>query len=194
MLWSSASIPGRPALLVVDASHNLHGWESEFCDRLYAGLRRRGLCLKSEEPVRVTQPGQLAPLLEGASPFNSILLLGHGVEEGLAEDARLDGYWEWLNRQEGLPQLLLAVCMWESYDAALSEKVLDTRDGFAPLAVAQKSPLTVREASLYFLKFFTELDLHSADEITGRMAWFADSKARELLKRRRLPGVVGARC
>lgn len=194
MLWSSASIPGRLALLVIDASHNLDGWESEFCDRLHAVLRKRGLCLKSEEPVRVTQPGQLAPLLEGASPFNSILLLGHGVEDRLAPDSRLQAYWDWLDRQEGLPKVLLTVCMWESYDPGLSERILSASDGFAPMAVVQKSALSARAAGLYFLKFFTELELHSAEAITGRMVWFSDSKARELVKRRRLQGVVGARC
>jgi hypothetical protein len=194
MLWSSASIPGSPALLVIDTSHNLHGWESEFSDRIYSGLRKRGLCLKSEGPVRVDSPEELAPHLKDAAGLNSILLLGHGIEESLAPDERLEAYWEWLDGQDWLSPLLSAVCMWESYDPGLSERILAASDGFAPMAVAQKSPLSPREAGLYFLKFFTELDLHSKEAITGRMVWFSDSKARELLKRRRLPGVVGARC
>ena len=193
MLWSSASIPGRPALLVVDASHNLHGWESEFCDRLHSSLRKRGLCLKSESPVRVDSPEELVQHLKDAE-LNSILLLGHGTEAILPPGETIEAYWEWLDAQEWLPPILSAVCTWEDYDAALSERILAASDGFAPMAVAQKSPLSPREASLYFLKFFTELDLHSEDAITGRMVWFSDSKARELLKRRRLPGVLAARC
>ena len=44
------------------------------------------------------------------------------------------------------------------------------------------------------LKFFTEMGLHSSDDITGKMVWFSCSKARELLRRRRLVGKVGVRC
>ena len=194
MLWSSASIPGKPALVVVDASLDLHGWESQFCDRLYSILKKRNLCLKSDGPVRVKAPGELEPHLKGAGAFNSILLLGHGDQEGPGPSKGVGAYWSWLASQEWLPPLLLAVCTWESHDPALSDRILGGSDGFAPLAVAQKSPLSPREAGLYFLKFFTELDLHSKEAVTGRMVWFSDSKARELLKRRRLPGLVGARC
>ncbi len=192
MLWSSASIPGKPALLVVDASGDVQGWESQFCDRIYSSLRKRGLGLKSDGPVRVREPGELAPHLKAGAGLNSVLLLGHGAGGASAEG--VGAYWSWLAGQEGLPPLLLAVCTWESHDPALTDRVLGGSDGFAPLAVAQKSPLGPREAGLYFLKFFTELDLHSEDAITGRMVWFSDSKARELLKRRRLPGLVGVRC
>ena len=199
MLWSSVSIPGKPALLIVDTSHNLHGWESRFCDRIYSSLRKRGLCLKSEGPVRVHGPDELEPhllepYLKDDQGLNSILLLGHGTEEALTPGERMGAYWAWLAAREWLPPLLLAVCTWESYDPALTDRVLGASGGFAPMAVAQKSPLSPREAGLYFLKFFTELDLHSEDAVTGRMVWFSDSKARELLKRRRLPGLVGARC
>ena len=191
MLWSSASIPGKPALLIVDASGDVQGWESQFCDRIYSSLRKRGLDLKSEGPVRVREPGELSPHLRDAG-LNSILLLGHGG--GGTSGEGIEAYWSWLAEREGLPPLLLAVCTWESHAPALTDRVLGGSDGFAPLSVAQKSPLGPREAGLYFLKFFTELDLHSEDAITGRMVWFSDSKARELLKRRRLPGLVGVRC
>jgi hypothetical protein len=179
--------------MIVDASHNLHGWESRFCDRIYSSLRKRGLCLKSEGPVGVHGPDELEPHLEDAG-LNSVLLLGHGTEEGLAPGERMGAYWAWLAAREWLPPLLLAVCTWESYDPALTDRVLGASDGFAPMAVAQRSPLSPREAGLYFLKFFTELDLHSEEAITGRMVWFSDSKARELLKRRRLPGLLAVRC
>ena len=50
-----------------------------------------------------------------------------------------------------------------------------------------------REGGLFLLKFFTELDLHSEVNMTGRMAWFSWSKASELLKRRQLTGRFGLR-
>ena len=82
----------------------------------------------------------------------------------------------------------------EDYDPETTHDILKSPTNFAPLAVAQGSPLTPREAGLFFLKFFIELDLHSSDEISGRMVWFSWSKARELLRRRRLTGVVEVRC
>ena len=103
-------------------------------------------------------------------------------------------YWAWLNSQVELPPLVFAACTWESYDPSVSREILESPDTFAPLALAPQSPLTPREASLFLLKFFTELDLHSTDSITGRMVWFSHSKARELLRRRRLAGKVGLRC
>ena len=53
--------------------------------------------------------------------------------------------------------------------------------------------MTGREGGLFFLKFFTELHLHSEVDMTGRMAWFSWSKATALLKRRRLKGSFGLR-
>ena len=194
MLWSSASIPGKPALLIVDASRNLHGWESQFCDRIYSSLSKRGIRLTSEGPVRARDARELDSRLKDGAAFNCILLLGRGTGEGLASGEGVGEYWHWLAAQQWLPPLLLAVCTWESYDPALTDRILGGSDGFAPMAVAQKSPLDPREAGLYFLKFFTELDLHSEEAITGRMVWFSDSKARELLKRRRLPGLLAVRC
>ena len=44
------------------------------------------------------------------------------------------------------------------------------------------------------MEFFTELELHFEDSITGKMVWFSGSKARELLRRGRLLGKSGVRC
>jgi len=179
---------------MVDASRNLEGWEFEFCDRLYASMRRRGLLLKGSAPARVEQPEDLASHLEPQDAFNCILLFGHGDGEHVPHGADLRGYWAWLNSHTTLSPKLFAVCTWESYDPVTGQEILESPNSFAPLALAPQSPLTPREASLFFLKFFTEMELHSSDSVTGRMAWFSCSKARELLRRRRLPGKVGLRC
>jgi hypothetical protein len=92
----------------------------------------------------------------------------------------------------GSPKLV-ALCTWEEYLADLSQDVLDCK-GRAPLSVVQQSPLTQRAAGLYLMKFFAELDLHSTDEITGKIVWFSASKAREVLTRRKLGGKFGVRC
>ena len=190
MLWSSTSISGKPTILVVDASCNAAGWESEFCDRIFAAMKRRGLLLRGSSPVRVEDPGFLRPHLEPDEGPNCIFLLSHGNE---ATAAGLKSYWEWLNSYSQ-PAKLFASCTWESYDPELTQEILKSPRTFAPLALAQQSPLTPREAGLFMLKFFTEMGLHSSDDITGKMVWFSCSKARELLRRRRLVGKVGVRC
>ena len=136
----------------------------------------------------------MLPHLEPQEAFNCILLCSHGERDGVSPGASLRSYWSWLNSRAGLLPKLFAVCTWESYDSAVSQEILGSPESFAPLALAPQSPLTPREASLYLLKFFTELDLHSDDGITGRMVWFSWSKARELLRSRRLTGTFGVRC
>ena len=192
-MWSSESIPGKPTILMVDASSNVDGWESEFCDRLFTSMSRRGIQLKGSSPVRVKSPEELLPHLEPRDAFNCIFLFGHDKEDSGSHGSNLSSYWAWLNTDAGLSGVLFAACSWEDYDSELSREILEAGESFAPMALAPQSVLTPREASLFFLKFFTELNLHSTDSITGRMVWFACSKARELLRRRRLPGKVGAR-
>ncbi len=193
-MWSATSIPGRPTLLMVDASRNAQGWEAELCDRLFTTMRRRKLSLIGDGPVRVDRPEELAPHVgPQGSDFNAVLLLGHAGDEATASGAGLRGYWEWLSAQALAPKLL-CLCTWEDCDSALAETVLKSEQTCAPLALAPQTPMPARAAGLFLLKFFTELELHSEQEITGRMVWFSWSKARELLRRRNLEGQYGVRC
>ena len=194
MMWNSVSIPGKPRILVVDASNNLGAWEWEFCNRLYASLKRRKLGLVGTAPVRAERPEDLTPHLGATDAGNCILLFCQGSDELVPPEASMRSYWAWLNSCAGQVPKLFAACTWEGYDPVVSQEILGSSESFAPLALAQQSPLTPREAGLYFMKFFTELELHSEDSITGKMVWFSGSKARELLRRRRLPGKFGVRC
>ncbi len=194
MLWSSVSIAGNPTILVVDASHNLRGWEFEACDHVFSSMKRRRLLLKGSEPVQVECPDDLVPHLEPLDEYNCILLFSHGEGELVASDSNLRGYWELLNSYCTTSPKLFAACSWDSYDSEVSQEILDSPQSFAPLALAPQSPLTPREGFLFSLKFFTELNLHSEESITGKMVWFSCSKARELLRRRYLSGKVGLRC
>ena len=92
--------------------------------------------------------------------------------------------------------MLVALCTWAHHDPDLgrSELLRESPRTSSPFALAPTSPLTPREAGLYFLKFFIELHLHAPKEISGRMVWFSASKAAALLRRRGLAGTVGARC
>ena len=194
MLWSSASVAGKPSILIVDASGNSAGWESGFCDQLYGSMKRRGILLKGSGPLGVGRPEDLVPELERQSSFNCLLLLGHSAGRGNEGVPGLGSYWRWLNDRCDILPKLFAACSWESYAPEVSEEILKSAESFAPLAIAQQTSLNPREAGLYLLKFFTELELHSSEEVTGKMVWFSASKAKELLRKRRLTGKFGVRC
>ncbi len=191
-MWSPTVIEAPPVVLLVDASRNLAGWESEFCDRLFTAMARRGLRLVGSGSLSVGAPQQLEPHLRAFESASCVLLVGHGEVTAPSAAVEMQAYVAWLKANVAGPKLL-AVCSWQHYDPALTEELLTAPNDFAPLALAQRSPVTAREAGLFFLKFFTELHLHSEDQISGRMAWFSWSKAKELLNRRRLEGSFGVR-
>jgi hypothetical protein len=193
MLWSSTTLPGRPTVLMVDASLNRQGWESEYCRRLFNAFQRRGLRVLGDAPLPSRCPEDLLRLRSDEA-YNSILLFAQGIADQTSPEGRLRSYWDWLASRDDWPNILLAACSWEDYDPETTQQIVNAPKTIAAMAVVQGSPLTPREASLFFLKFFTELGLHSTDSITGRMVWFSCSKARELLRRRRLPGQFEVRC
>jgi hypothetical protein len=194
MFWSQKVIPGKPRVLIVDGTHNQEGWEEDFCDRIFNVLRRKGVGLVGESPVSAKRPDELNNVLGSQGPFNCLFLLGHGNIDNSREETSLSYFWNWLCNYEGLAPKLVAICSCENYDAETSEAVLTARDSFAQLALAPQSPLKPREAGLFFMKFFAELDLHAQDDITGKMVWFCHSKATEILKRRHYSGRIGIRC
>ena len=191
-MWSPTVIETPPVVLLVDASRNLAGWESEFCDRLFSAMVRRGLRLVGSSSLRVSGLKQLKPHLRALERASCVLLVGHGEETAPSAAHEIQSHVAWLKVNVIGPKLL-AVCSWQNYDPALTEELLKAPSDFAPLALAQQSPVTAREAGLFFLKFFSELDLHSENQMSGRMAWFSWSKAKELLNRRRLEGSFGLR-
>ena len=194
MFWSDTSIPGKPRLLLVDSSSNVQGWEAEFCSRIYHVLQRKQMRLAGEGPLLVDRPQDVSQALLDQETINCIFLFSHGGGPHSSEESNLSSFWNWLSRCEGLSPKLLAVCTCEDYDPDTSESILKAEDSFAPFAIVPQSPLSPRAAGLFFLKFFTELDMHAPDEITGKMVWFSRSKARELLRKRHLPGEIGMRC
>lgn len=192
MLWSQITIPGKLRLLVVDGCCNHQGWEAGFCSRIFNALGRKGISLTGEGPLKVDRPQDLSEAFQDQGAFNCLFLVSHGAQ--VPEESKLSSFWTWLSSHDGLTPKLLAVCTFEDHDPDTSHSILSAEGSFSQLAIVPQSPLSPRGAGLFFLKFFTELDLHSPDAITGRMVWFSRSKARELLRKRRLPGEIGARC
>jgi hypothetical protein len=150
------------------------------------------MTLVGGEPLKVDRPQDLSAVLQDQAAFNCVLLVGHGTQ--VPEETKLNTYWAWLCGHDGLTAKLLAVCTFEDHDPDTSQSILSADDSFARFAIVPQSPLTPRAAGLFFMKFFTELDFHAPDVITSKMVWFSRSKARELLRRRHLPGEIGARC
>lgn len=190
-MFSQTVVPAPPVVLLLDASRNVVGWEAGFCDRLFEAMARRGLAMMGGGALRVDEPSKLEPSLAALERASCLLLVSRG-DGSTSSSTEIRGYIAWLKTNVAGPKFL-AVCSWQDYNPALTAEILALPEEFAPLALAQQSPITAREAGLFFLKFFTELALHSEKEMTGRMAWFSCSKAKELLKRRRLEGTFGLR-
>ena len=191
-MWSATSIDGGPRLLLIDGSQDLAGWEAAFCDRLFKGLKRR-LAMVGEGPVRTGGPEGLLEYEGALGQANCFVVVAHGSETSPPAWARLLGYWAWLDANVRGPRLFAGIS-WQSYSAQLRETVLSAGQTFAPLALVPQRPVSFREAGLYLLKFFTELALHSGEQITGKMVWFSASKAQELMRRRGFGSAFGVRC
>lgn len=189
-MWSSVTVPGAPQILMVDTTRNVQGWEHAFFDRLRGSLQRSELQMEGNSPLRPKHAAELPASLIRFD-FNCLLLFAHPESES---DSKLSVFWDSLRLQPNLPPFLLAVCSTPNFDPQVTEEVLKSTPAVTPLAIAPLSPMTPREAGLFYLKFFTELKLHSADSISGKMVWFSFSKARELLRRRRYSARFGVRC
>jgi hypothetical protein len=172
-MWSSVTISGSPRILIVDATKNSQGWEHAFSDRLYQSLKKTGLQMEGTGPLYLSNE-QNYPNFD----FNCLLLVTHSD----------------FVRQQTLPKCLFAICATEPVDPQTSEFLLKSNPSAVPFSILPQSEMTPREAGLFYLKFFTELQLHSKDSISGKMVWFSFSKARELLKRRRYQAKFGVRC
>ncbi len=189
--WSDVTVPGRPNVLAIDACADANGWEADSASRVVASLTRRDIPVATGGPIAITDPDQIGQTLAGSDDYNAILLFAradHGP--GVAS------FWEALRSELQGEEKLLAVCTWDSSDESTAREILESPETFAHIAIAQQTPLTVRGAGLFFMKFFAEVDLHSetTESMTGKMIWFGHSKAREILRRRKYDGRVGLRC
>ena len=194
MFWTQITIPGRPKLLVIDIQTGHPRPDENLCDKIFNVLSRKGVPLSSKEPSRVSEPDQLAETITTNLDFNCMLLVCESDLQNTHPTYTPKDYWNWLSTYRGLPAVLLAICTPNTYDEQMSNAVLEGQESFAQIAVAPRSTLSVRASGLFYMKFFTELDLHAHDSITGKMVWFSHSKAREILRRRKLEGQVGIRC
>ncbi|MEX2598063.1 MAG: hypothetical protein WD533_00230 [Dehalococcoidia bacterium] len=193
-MWSQTSIPGAPNVLLIDLSRDEAGWEADFCTLLADRLRRRGIGLAASASVRIAAPNDLAGYEDALRRANSIVVITTAAADATAASADLQACWRWLADHVEGPKLFVG-CAWQHYDADVNEEIL-AGGGFAPLAIVPRSPVEARETGLFLFKLFAELHLHTdaGGGITGKMTWFSWSKAKELLKRRGMPGAFGARC
>lgn len=121
-MWSQTVISGEPRLLIVDGSGDVHGWESEFCDRIWNVLARKGFRLVGEAPVRAKKPEDLAEPCRDQDSFNCMFLACYGKATH-SDQSSLAAYWDWLSQHQALDPKLLAVCTWEDHDADTSKSI-----------------------------------------------------------------------
>jgi hypothetical protein len=183
-------VQGRPRVLVLDAVADRDGWEAEATQRIAASLIRRDISVVGGAPVVVVEAGDIATAIKSADDFNCIFLTA--LAEGSPSAAEC---WRALQDSLAGETKLFALCTWDSADSDVSAEVLGSEVTFAPVAVAQQEPMSGRGASLFFMKFFAELDMHSesSNSMSGKMVWFGHSKAREIMRRRHYDGRVGLR-
>jgi hypothetical protein len=194
MLWSPVRIEGKPSILIVDASYNLEGWERAFCARLYGIMSRRGLALAGDGPIVVRDPEDFLSQTGSNISYNSVLLVGYGLgSRALGPD--LFSYWVSLSSTQDRAPKLFAACYLGSQDhTEANGTILKSPNTVFPIALSSQLPLSARASGLFFIKFFTELELHSDGQVTGKMAWFSCAKANELLRKRKLEGKVLVKC
>lgn len=183
-------MPGRPRVLILDAAGDRDGWEAEATAHISNSLTRRDIPVIGGAPVLVTGPDDIAAAIESADDFNCIFLTARADGSPSAAEC-----WSTLQEQLSGSSKLLAMCTWDTADPDMSEHALKDESTFAPVAVVQQEPMSGRGASLFFMKFFAELDMHSesTNSMTGKMVWFGHSKAREIMRRRNYEGRVGLR-
>jgi hypothetical protein len=190
LFWSEVTVQGRPRVLLLDAVSDRDGWEAEATQRIAASLVRRDIPVVGGTPVVVAGAGDIAAAIEPTGDFNCIFLTARAEGSPTAAEC-------WRALQDGLAGeiKLFAMCTWDSADPVVSAEVLGGEETFAPVAVAQQEPMSGRGASLFFMKFFAELDMHSesTNSMSGKMVWFGHSKAREIMRRRHYDGRVGLR-
>ena len=187
-MLSKTVIEAPLRVLVVDATENVEGFEWEVASRLLAVLGKRGVALVDDEPLKVADVSDIGRRADAVSAATCVVLLGseHGPPgRGLA-------VWEWIGSNVAGPKLAV-VCQWGAGDWRLTDAVLEAPTRWAPIGIAQESAVSPREGGLFLLKFLTEMDLHSDERMSGRMAWFSWKKADELVKRRGMAVRFGLR-
>jgi hypothetical protein len=182
-MFSTSAIERPLRLLLIDATGNSEGWEWDVSDRLMTVLGKRGLVLAEDQVIAITSASDLVAHAPSLGAASCVLLFCPGDNVDV---------WHWLRTNVNGPKLAV-VCQWGDHAGLVAEAVLKGPDAWAPIAVAPDSAVAPREGALFLLKFLTELNLHSDDRMTGRMAWFAWTKANELLRRRRMTARFGLR-
>jgi len=162
---------------MIDVTQNKEGLEYAFSDRLYQSLKKSELQMGSDAPLH-TIPNHFDDY-----QFNCLLIFAHSPKDVLETIG-----------SKHLSSYLLGIFSTDGFDAQFGESILKSNPLIAPIVITPLSTMSLREAGLFYLKFFTELKLHSTDSITGKMVWFSFSKAKELLKRRRYAAKFGVRC
>ena len=187
-LLSTTVIQRSLSLLILDATDEHTGSEADISTRLQITLSKRGLPFAAPSSIAIASPADLSAHDDVLASASCVVVLGStDAHPGLCL-----GIWNALANHDPTPKLAIA-CQFGAHDPTLTDTVLNAASVWAPIAIAPQSPVGHRDGGLFLLKFLTEVQLHSGEQITGRMAWFSWKKAGELLKRRSLVAQFGLR-
>ena len=177
-MWSSAFIPGKPVVSVIAIEETETATGLATTSRLSQKLKRRKIALGSSN---------LASVLHANTPPTSTadsncFLLVWTTFEGRANDC-LSTIWESLLQRSKSGPILVALLGGVDADPAF-EQIIETPGPTIPFLLTQTRSVPFHHGEAYILKFFSELALHSPDNISGKMVWFSATKAAALLKTR----------
>jgi hypothetical protein len=182
----STTVIERPLrVLLIHVSSDTIADESTAVARLANVLSKRNVPLAAPTPIVVANAADLPAHAETIASASCIVIVG-------SQPAHQLEVYQWLD-DNVIDSTFAVTCAFGIHDTALTDAVLKSSNGWAPIAIAQESDITLREGALFLAKFLAEMHLHTDGNITGRMAWFSWKKAGELLKRRRSDARFGLR-
>ena len=177
-MWSSAFIPGKPVVSVIAIEGTETPTGLATAARLSQKLKRRKVTLGSSKLASMLHTNSPATSAAGSNCF----LLVWTAFEGRPNDC-LSIIWDNLLQRSKSGPILVALLAGLDTDPNF-ERIIETLDPEIPFLLTQTRSVPFHHGEAYILKFFSELALHSPDNISGRMVWFSAAKAAALLKTR----------
>ena len=179
-MWSSAFISGKPVVNVKAIEETGTRTGVATAKRLSQKLKRRKVTLASSELGSVVHPNSLATSMAASNCF----LLVWTTSEGRSNDCLSTVCQSLLQRSKSGP-ILVALLAGLDTDPDF-EGLIETHEQTIPFLLTQTRSVPFHHGEAYILKFFSELALHSTENLSGKMVWFSAAKAAALLKTRGL--------
>lgn len=164
MTLVKTTVPGRPRVLVVNATGPGTTWEQACAVKICEGARAAGVELTPTSPVQPQDFAEFVRLFEApeSQDYNVLLLLAHGWSSSSGPRQRVDLAGEELDwyvlhgLEMQLQDKLVLLCVCEGQ----GDEAIDTivrGDHFALMLVGSNRKITRMEAEAFFPRFLSEL-------------------------------------